>query len=78
MNGQYDPSRLDRIEAGLERLTERQQALAESVEILTRDVQDMSKEMRSRFAETLGFINPLAHVAETHERRLDDLESGQQ
>lgn len=28
-----------------------------------------------RFTETLGFINRLAHVAEAHEQRLDNLEN---
>lgn len=32
-------------------------------------------EIAARFAETLVFINRLAHVAEAHEQRLDDLES---
>jgi archaellum component FlaC len=69
------------IDERLERLTERHEALTQSVEILTRDVQglttevrELTTEMRSGFAQTLQFINRLAHVAEAHEQRLDDLE----
>jgi|HubBroStandDraft_4_1064222.scaffolds.fasta_scaffold271608_2 hypothetical protein len=31
-------------------------------------------EVAARFSETLVFINRLAHVAEAHEQRLDDIE----
>ena len=83
------------IDERLDRLTERHEALSQSVELLTEDVRTLSRsvvlltedvqalsrsvgtpvsETRNRFAETLSFINRLAHVAEAHERRLDDLE----
>ena len=53
---------------------ERIDALARSVELLTGLHRDLAKETAARFAETLRFINRLAHVAEAHEQRLDDLE----
>jgi len=53
---------------------ERIDALARSVALLTGLHRDLAKETAVRFAETLRFINRLAHVAEGHERRLDDLE----
>ncbi len=31
-------------------------------------------ETAQRFSETLGFINKLAHIAEAHDRRIEDLE----
>jgi prefoldin subunit 5 len=69
------------IDERLERLTERHEALSQTVEILTRDVQELTTEvrglateMRGGFAQTLQFINRLAHVAEAHEQRLDGLE----
>lgn len=62
----------------LDRLTERTDALAQTVELLTLDIKDMSKQMDSRFAETLHFINQLARVAEARERRIDKLEDGPQ
>ena len=69
------------IEEKLERLTDRVDAITQSVELVTTLHRDLEKETASRFAETasrfaetLQFINRLAHVAEAHEQRLDDLE----
>jgi len=69
------------IEEKLERLTDRVDAIAQSVELLTTLHRDLEKETASRFAETasqfaetLQFINRLPHVAEAHEQRLDGLE----
>jgi len=47
----------------LDKLTERTDALAQSVELLTSLVRDLETQTASRFAETLQFINRLAHVA---------------
>jgi Ni,Fe-hydrogenase III large subunit len=72
----------------LDRLTERVDAIAQSVELLTtlhRDLEQQAaaqraetdarfSEVAARFSETLGFINRLAHVAEAHEQRIDRLE----
>ena len=58
----------------LDRLTERVDAIAQSVELLTTLHRDLEKQTAARFAETLQFINRLAHVAEAHEQRLDNLE----
>jgi hypothetical protein len=71
------------IEEKLERLTDRVDAIAQSVELLTTLHRDLEKETASRFAETASqfaetlqfiFINRLPHVAEAHEQRLDGLE----
>ena len=51
----------------LDRLTERVDAIAQSVELLTTLHRDLEKQTGARFAETLQFINRLAHVAEAHE-----------
>ena len=58
----------------LDRLTERVDAIAQSVELLTTLHRDLEKETAARFAETLGFINSLAHVAKAHEQRIERLE----
>jgi len=61
----------------LDRLSERVDAIAQSVELLTHLHRDLEREtaarfeetnaiMAQRFSETLGFINRLAHVAEAH------------
>ena len=75
----------------LDRLKERTDAIAQSVELLATLHRDLERETAARFAdtaaqfantaarfnETLGFINRLAHVAEAHEQRLDHLDSQQ-
>jgi uncharacterized protein YoxC len=65
----------------LDRLAERVDAIAQSVERLTslhRDLEEKAArdraETSARFADTLQFINRLAHVAEAHEQRLDRIE----
>ncbi|MGP8243084.1 MAG: hypothetical protein ACLQVN_01035 [Bryobacteraceae bacterium] len=58
----------------LDKLTERVDAIAQSVELLTALHQDLEKQTASRFADTLGFINRLAHIADAHEQRIDRLE----
>ncbi|MGA2195699.1 MAG: hypothetical protein ABSH40_10545 [Bryobacteraceae bacterium] len=72
----------------LDRLTERVDAIAQSVELLTTLHRDLEQKADARaadtaarfadtathFAETLQFINRLAHVAEAHEQRPDNLE----
>jgi pterin-4a-carbinolamine dehydratase len=59
----------------LDRLSERVDAIAQSVELLTTLHRDLEQQTAARFNETLGFINRLAHVAEAHEHRLDHLDS---
>jgi hypothetical protein len=65
-------------EEQLDRLRERTDAIAQSVELLTHDVRELTVEMRRGFGETLRFINRLAHVAEAHDQRINDLEKGKQ
>ncbi len=55
----------------------RLEALTQSVELLAAMHRDLEQQTAQRFAETLQFINRLAHIAEIHERRLDDLEGRQ-
>jgi hypothetical protein len=54
------------IDERLERLGERVDAIAQSVELLTTLHRDLEKQTAARFAETLSFINRLAHIAEAH------------
>ena len=75
----------------LDRLSERVDAIAQSLELLTtlhRDLEQQTAarfaetaaqfaETAARFSETLGFINRLARIADIHEDRLDRLESQQ-
>lgn len=65
------------IDERLEKLTERHEALTQTVEIISA----MQKENERRFAETdrrliqvLETIVRLGHIAESHDHRLDRLE----
>jgi hypothetical protein len=69
------------IDEQLEKIRERVDAISRNLELLATLHTDLEKqtaagfaETRARFAETLVFINRLAHVAEAHEQRLDDIE----
>jgi hypothetical protein len=80
------------IDERLEKLAERHEALTQSVELLTADVQETAKSVSAmvaenrernvqvdkRFAETMAAITALARIAESHEHRLTGLEGGAQ
>jgi hypothetical protein len=53
---------------------ERVDATAQNVELLTTLRRDLEQQTAARFADTLGFINRLARVADAHEQRLDRME----
>ncbi|MGA2041312.1 MAG: hypothetical protein ABSH42_18690 [Bryobacteraceae bacterium] len=57
----------------LDRLTERVDAIAQGVELLTALHRDLEQKTAARFADTLGFINRLARVAGTPQQRRDPL-----
>ena len=65
-------------------IDKRLEALAQSLELLAAMHKDHERaneqgfaELRRLFAETGQFINSLAHVAQNHEQRLDNLENRQ-
>ena len=62
-------------------IDDRIDALTQSLELLASMHQALEKDTAARFAETaarfadLGqFINTLAHIAEAHEQRIDEIE----
>jgi methyl-accepting chemotaxis protein len=61
------------VERGAERGAERQQALAETVELLGHDIQELARNGQ-RDSEN---IRALARIAEIHERRLTQIEGGE-
>jgi len=75
---------LDRVAAGLDRLTERHEALSQTVELIA----GMQAENEKRIAAIAGMqvkneklmgdaleaIHSLARIAQAHEQRLDNLE----
>ena len=62
------------IDERLDRLTERHEALTQTVELITADIRNLTALM----GQTDQFINRLAHIAEAHEQRIDRLEEGHQ
>jgi len=64
--------RLDRVEADLERLTERHEALTQTVETIA----GMQRKNETLIAQTIEAINGLARTARSHQRRPDGLETG--
>lgn len=66
--------RMDRVEAALERLTERQEALAKAMELHSRMTDDRLNSILQALEQDAENIRALARIAEIHERRLSDLE----
>ena len=62
------------IDERLDRLTERHEALTQTVELITADIRNLTALM----GQTDQFINRLAHIADAHEQRIDRLEEGHQ
>ena len=61
------------IDERLEKLAERHEALAQSVELLSAGVRQQSQNID----KLLGTMTDLVSVARMHERRISDLEAGQ-
>ncbi|HEY1898139.1 MAG TPA: hypothetical protein VGG62_17800 [Terracidiphilus sp.] len=67
------------IDERLEKLVERHEALALSVEHLAMENAKMAAENAKRdhrMGEIMEFINQLAHIAESHDHRIENLEGG--
>ena len=69
------------IDERLEKLTERTEAIAQSVELLTSFHLDSERRYEERFAKTeermvklIDSMNRLANIVIRHEERLDDME----
>lgn len=60
------------FEEGLERLKERHEALTQTVEL----VAGMQRENEKMIAQLGQFIDSLARIAQSHERRIERLEEG--
>jgi len=68
------------IDERLEKLTERHEALVESVELLRASQAETDrrfKQVADLFVQTDSFIRTLAEIAQRHEARLDKLDGGQ-
>jgi hypothetical protein len=68
------------IDERLDRLTERHEALAESLQLLTADVQSLAQSVKEHDRVLRGhadLIGDLARIASVHEQRLGRLEGRQ-
>lgn len=72
-----DPKR-PTIDERLDRLTERHEALTQTVELTAAMQRDNEERWNKRFAEIAESIRGLARIAEIHEHRLSHLEGEQQ
>jgi peptidoglycan hydrolase CwlO-like protein len=64
----------------LDRLTERTQAIAESLELVVLEVRELSgnvKELGKYIQQDAENIRRLAHIAEIHQQRITHLEGGE-
>jgi archaellum component FlaC len=66
------------IDERLERLTERHEALTQSIELMHRDWEDRWANIATAIQQDAENIRALARIAEIHERRLSDLEGPSQ
>ena len=69
------------IDERLERLTERHEALTQSMELMHHDVAEMQKreaerdaKFEERFSRLLGIVETLADMARNYEHRIERLE----
>jgi archaellum component FlaC len=65
------------IDQRLERLAERHEALTESVEILTRDIDTLRATLSEQEGRWDIRFDKLLRIVESHERRLSGLEGGE-
>jgi hypothetical protein len=67
----------ERFDANDRRLQERQEALGESIELLTHDIREMQRsfgELHRAKEQDAEHIRALVRIAEIHDRRLSHLE----
>jgi len=67
------------VDERIERLTERHEALAATVELVEHQIQENSRHIERVVTLVEGLtdnVTKLARVAEKHERRLDQLDGG--
>ena len=63
------------IDERLDRLTERHEALTQTVELMAIENRERDKRWDTRHAQLVEIVEKLLHIAEIHEQRLDRLES---
>jgi len=66
------------FEESLEKLKERHEALTQTVEIIAAMQKETDRRFGERMGQVLEAITQLGHIAESHDRRLDNLEDRSQ
>ena len=66
------------IDERLERLTERHEALTQSIELMHRDWEVRWQQISAALQQDAENIRALARIAELHHQRLERLEGGRQ
>ena len=64
------------IDERLDRLTERHEALTQTVELMVHEQREWLAKNQVLMTHVLESIDSLARIAHTHERRISDLEGG--
>ena len=64
------------IDERLDRLTQRHEALTQSVELLVHSQREASEKNQVLMTHVIESIDSLARIAHAHERRISDLEGG--
>jgi hypothetical protein len=62
------------IDERIEKLTERHEALAQTVELWIHETRERDVRTSGQISLILQALDKLTHIAESHERRLDKLE----
>jgi hypothetical protein len=62
------------IDERLDRLTERHEALTQTVELIVAENRERDRQWTARWTEVAESIARLAHIAEIHEHRIERLE----
>ena len=64
------------IDERLDRLTERHEALTQSVELMAHEQREWWGKNQTLMTHVLESVDSLARIAHAHERRITDLEGG--
>jgi hypothetical protein len=70
-------TKLMTFEERLERLTQRHEALTQTVELMAAENRDRDAQLNKIISQIMESIAGLVHVAEIHEHRIERLEEGQ-
>jgi len=64
------------IDQRLEKLTERHEALTQTVELMVMEMKEREQRLDRQIGQIVEGVTKLLHVAEIHEHRISDLEGG--